>query len=205
MSWLYHTSAFIVRVIFRLLYGVKLYGLENTKFEGPALLASNHISLCDPPLIGSFTPFDIHFMAKSELFKNKLFGALIRAHFAFPVKRGRIDRQALELTKSLLSNNQRILLFPEGTRQKSGILAKGRPGIAKIALDNNVPILPVCLSGANHLRKLVFKKRHIQISYGKLIQTDGFESNLPEKDRVRRLTDVIMIQIKALQDNLPFV
>jgi 1-acyl-sn-glycerol-3-phosphate acyltransferase len=205
MSWLYKSSGFIVRNLCRLLYGTKVYGLENTDFKGPGLVVSNHISLLDPPILGAFTPFSLHYMAKSELFKNALFRALIEAHNAFPVKRIGFDRQVFKITQKLLSENQRILLFPEGTRQKDGVLAKGRHGTAKIALDNNVPVMPVCLSGVNHLRRLIFRKQHIQISYGKLIKTEDFEPDLPEKDRIRRLTEVILSEIKSLQDNLPTI
>lgn len=200
MSFFYNFSAFTVRNLFKLLYGIKLYGTENLNFEGPALLASNHISLCDPPLIGSCTPFPIHFMAKSELFENKFFGGMIRALNAFPVKRGRIDRAALAQAQALLERGSRLLMFPEGTRQKSGIMAEARPGAGKIAIENGVPVLPVYVSGANRLRKLVFSRRHICICYGQLIESKGFMAGAPDKERIREFSRKIMDEIKNLKN-----
>jgi 1-acyl-sn-glycerol-3-phosphate acyltransferase len=200
MRFFYRFSTFTVRTIFRLFYGVRLYGLENLDFDGPVIFASNHISLCDPPLIGSFTPLEMHFMAKSELFDSRLLGGLIRALNSFPVKRGMIDRRALEIAGQILNSGGRILVFPEGTRQKSGILTKGRPGMAKIAIDNEAPIIPIHISGSNHLRKLLFSRRHIQIRYGKLIDTRGHEPDLPRKERIRSLGEKVMAEIAALRD-----
>jgi 1-acyl-sn-glycerol-3-phosphate acyltransferase len=200
MSFFYRFTTFTVRTIFGLFYGVRLYGLENLGFDGPAIFASNHISLCDPPLIGSFTPLEMHFMAKSELFESRLLGGLIGALNSFPVKRGMIDRRALEKAGQILKSGGRILVFPEGTRQKSGILAKGRPGMAKIAIDNKAPIIPVHISGTNHLRKLLFSRRHIIIRYGKLIDTKKHEPDLPPKERIRSLGEKVMAEIAGLRD-----
>ena len=200
MSFFYRFTIFTVRTIFRLFYGVRLYGLENLGFDGPAIFASNHISLCDPPLIGSFTPFEMHFMAKAELFENRFLGGLIGALNSFPVKRGMIDRRALEIAGQILKSGGRVLIFPEGTRQKSGILAKGRPGMAKIAIDNEAPIIPVHISGTNHLRKLLFSRRHIIIRYGKLIDTKKHEPDLPPKERIRSLGEKVMAEIAGLRD-----
>lgn len=200
--WLSKNSA---GLYMRLAYGIKIYGRENLVFDGPAVLASNHISLLDPPIVGSFTPFEIHFMAKAELFNNPLFGAIIKALNSFPVKRGMIDRNALEITENLLKSGERVLLFPEGTRQKSGVLAKGRPGAAKVAVDCQVPVLPICIAESNHLRKLVFSRRHLKLCYGKLIDTKNFEPDLPEKDRIRRLAEKIMAEIRKLQEFLETV
>ena len=205
MKPFYIFSATVARIFIKIAYGLKIYGKENLDFEGPALLACNHISLLDPPLVGSNTPFEIHFMAKSELFKNPLFGSMIRALNAFPVKRGIIDRKALAKSGEILSGGGRILVFPEGTRQKSGILAKGRPGAAKLALDHQVPILPLCLMNSNRLRTLIFSRRHIKICYGKLIDTRTFMPEADEKTRIYGLTEKIMGEIKILQDKLKSV
>jgi 1-acyl-sn-glycerol-3-phosphate acyltransferase len=200
--WLSKNSA---GLFMRLTYGIKIYGRENLDFEGPAILASNHISLLDPPIVGSFTPFEIHFMAKAELFRNPLFGNMIKALNSFPVKRGMIDRNALEIAEGLLKSGERVLLFPEGTRQKSGVLAKGRPGAAKIAVDCQVPILPLCIANSNHLRKLVFSRKHLKLCYGKLIDTKNFQPQLPEKDRIRSLSEKVMLEIRKLQEFLETV
>jgi 1-acyl-sn-glycerol-3-phosphate acyltransferase len=202
MKPFYKFSSAAARIFAKLFYGVKVYGRENLDFEGPALLASNHISLFDPPLVGGITPFEIHFMAKAELFKNPLFGKLISSLNAFPVKRGLIDRKALKLSGEILKGGGRILVFPEGTRQKSGILSKPRPGAAKLAIDNNVPVMPVCLMNTNRLRKMIFSRNHLRICYGKLIDTASFMPEATEKERIYGLSDKIMAEIANLQEFL---
>ena len=199
MTLFYRFTAFTVGWKFRILYGVKRYNLEKLDFEGPAILASNHISLADPPLIGSLTPFEVHFMAKAELFKNPVFGKTISALNAFPVKRGLIDRKAMKRAEEILIDGGRVLIFPEGTRQKDGVMKSGRPGLAKLAIENDVPVLPVYLENSNHLSKVFLSRRYIKIVYGDLIDTASFMPGLPQKDRIRKLTEHIMTEIKALR------
>lgn len=199
MTLFYRFTAFTVGWMFRILYGVKRYNLEKLDFEGPAILASNHISLADPPLIGSLTPFEVHFMAKAELFKNPVFGKTISALNAFPVKRGLIDRKAMKRAEEILIDGGRVLIFPEGTRQKDGVMKSGRPGLAKLAIENDVPVLPVYLENSNRLSKVFLSRRYIKIVYGDLIDTASFMPGLPQKDRIRKLTEHIMAEIKALR------
>ena len=186
MTLFYRFTAFTVGWMFRILYGVKRYNLEKLDFEGPAILASNHISLADPPLIGSLTPFEVHFMAKAELFKNPVFGKTILALNAFPVKRGLIDRKAMKRAEEILIDGGRVLIFPEGTRQKDGVMKSGRPGLAKLAIENDVPVLPVYLENSNHLSKVFLSRRYIKIVYGDLIDTASFMPGLPQKDQIGR-------------------
>jgi 1-acyl-sn-glycerol-3-phosphate acyltransferase len=205
MKPFYRFSSAAARIFAKIFYGVRVYGEENLDFEGPALIAANHISLFDPPLMGAMIPFEIHFMAKSELFKNPLFGKLISALNAFPVKRGRIDRNALRISGEILSAGGRILVFPEGTRQKSGILAQARPGSAKLAVDYNVPVLPVCIMNSNRLRHLIMSRKHLKVCYGRLIGTANFMPDSRAKDRIYALSDRIMSEIKNLQEYLKTV
>ncbi|HDS00465.1 MAG TPA: 1-acyl-sn-glycerol-3-phosphate acyltransferase [candidate division Zixibacteria bacterium] len=202
MKLFYRFSSAAARIYAKIFYGVRVYGQENLNFEGPALLASNHISLFDPPLLGGMIPFEIHFMAKAELFEKPLFGRLISALNAFPVKRGMIDRRALKISGEILARGGRVLVFPEGTRQKSGILAKPRPGAAKLAIDYNVPVLPICLMNTNRLRHMIFSRNHLKICYGELIDTGSFMPDASEKERIYGLSDKIMAEIANLQEFL---
>ncbi len=202
MKPFYWFAITVTSLTFKLLYGVKLYEMDQAVIDGPAILASNHISLCDPPLLGSFYPHEVHFMAKSELFKNPLFGTMIRNLNAFPVKRGVIDRRALEYAGNILKDGGKLVMFPEGTRQKSGILQKGRPGVAKIALENDTPIIPVCIQGSNHLRKLLPPGRCIKILFGRPFEIADFETDKESRERIRLLTEKIISEIRALQDRL---
>lgn len=136
-------------LIFKLVFRWRIEGVENIPQEGGAIIAANHISLWDPPLVGTAFKRHIHFMAKEELFKIPLITPIIKVLKAFPVKRGTADRAAIRNALSLLGQGELLGLFPEGTRSKTGELGKPEPGIAMIALKANVPIIPAAISGTN--------------------------------------------------------
>ncbi|UCD17981.1 MAG: 1-acyl-sn-glycerol-3-phosphate acyltransferase, partial [Candidatus Zixiibacteriota bacterium] len=91
---------------------------ENIPKDGPFILASNHISLTDPPILGASVSRPVHFMAKKELFKNRAFGALLRRLNAYPVNRRGFDKAAIRTAISLLRSAQGMVIFPEGTRAR---------------------------------------------------------------------------------------
>src|SRR5690606_41698809 len=81
----------ILRFIYRVLFRIKATGTENIPAEGAVIIASNHISLLDPPAVGVLIERQVHFMAKEELFKVPVFGSLIKSFGAYPVKRGGVS------------------------------------------------------------------------------------------------------------------
>ena len=95
---LYYTGWLLTRLITRLVFRIRVNGQENFPVKGGFILATNHVSYYDPLLAGSWTSRQVYFFAKQELFKNKLFGTMIRRSNALPVRRGTIDRHALDLS-----------------------------------------------------------------------------------------------------------
>jgi 1-acyl-sn-glycerol-3-phosphate acyltransferase len=123
-------------------------GQEHLPRTGPLLIVSNHISLKDPPFVGSAArPRKIHYMAKSELFRNPVFGRLITAYGAFPVIRGGADRQALRAARDLLAAGEAVVMFPEGTRSPDGRPRAPFPGAGALALDPAVTVVPAAIWG----------------------------------------------------------
>ena len=144
----------------------RVSGLERVPRKGPLLVASNHISFWDPPLVGSTIPRVVHFLAKEELFRNPLFGALIRSYNSIPIRRGPRARAALRGAEEVLADGGAVVIFPEGTRSRSGQFLKPRAGIARLAASGRAPVLPVYISGSNQIRRSRLRKVPVRISFG---------------------------------------
>ncbi len=128
---------------------VRVTGREKL-VPGPQILASNHVCNFDPLLVGLAARREVHFLAKEELFKaSRPFAALIEMFNAWPVRRGGGDPAAIKRCSWLLGLKQTVVLFPEGTRSKSGEIATFKPGVGLLAKTANVPVVPVHLGGVD--------------------------------------------------------
>lgn len=137
---------FILNIIFYGLLRLRVVGAENIPAEGAVIMASNHKSYWDPPLVGLACRHRlVHFMAKAELFTNPVFGSAIRRCGAFPVHRGRVDRQSIKTALSLLRKGEVLGIFPEGTRIRREGLGRFHSGVASMAFLTGTPILPVAV------------------------------------------------------------
>lgn len=141
----------VVRAIARPLIGLRIVGQENVPPTGPVLLVANHLHNFDPIVISAAMTRRVHYMGKRELFKQRQVGAFFRFVGAFPVNRQAIDRAALRHTGLLLDAGLVVGILPEGTRSTARSLTAGQPGVALIAAQRRVPILPVAVTGTQHL------------------------------------------------------
>lgn len=133
----------------RLLLPLRVRGRRNLG-PGPQIIAANHTSSLDPVVIGLASAREIHFLAKEELFHGpRAFAWLIRAWNAWPVRRSGGDIQAMRRCSWLLRKRQSLVLFPEGTRSRTGELARFRPGVGMLAITNRAPVVPTFISGLN--------------------------------------------------------
>ncbi|MBR2338229.1 MAG: 1-acyl-sn-glycerol-3-phosphate acyltransferase [Clostridia bacterium] len=143
--FLIRTLGPLIRVCMR----VQVVGKENiptTPGDPPLVLCSNHISNWDPVLLVVAQPRHIYFMAKSELFGNRLFAWLLGKQFgAFPVKRGTGDTGAIDTAKQLVSEGKLMGIFPEGTRSKDGKLLRAKSGASLIVAQTGAHVLPVAI------------------------------------------------------------
>jgi 1-acyl-sn-glycerol-3-phosphate acyltransferase len=130
----YRFVQFALPRIVGMLGGWRVRGAENIPGEGGAVIAANHLSHLDPPVVGSAIPRRrTYYFAASELFSNPIFGFIIRKCYAFPVRRGAADRNALKAAIELLSGGELLTMFPEGTRSRTGELGEFDLGAALAA------------------------------------------------------------------------
>jgi len=161
---LYKTLVAMLTPIFRLLYRIKVTGIENLP-DGAAVVCCNHTSLLDPVLlaVGFGHKIPLCFMAKKELFQNRLFGGFLRAVYAFPVDRGNVELATIRHSIGLLKDGKKLGIFPEGRRvgpdEEVSATEGVKTGVAMIAMRANAPIVPVYLTR----RKRMFCKHSIII------------------------------------------
>ena len=118
------------------------YGLDRVPTEGGAVLAVNHLSAIDPPLVGAFCPRPVFFMTKAELLAIPVAGEVLGWLGSFPVRRGEGDREAVRHARALARDGHLVGVFVEGTRQRFGHPGRVHPGGVMIAIQEGVPLVP---------------------------------------------------------------
>ena len=179
----------------------RIVGIEHVPREGPLIICPSHSGTLDPPMVPAFIPRgDTWSMAKSEYFKGGVNEFFFRQYHSFPVVRHSADRTALKRSFDLLKAGHALIIYPEGTRVESGVLATPEPGAGFIAQKAGCPVLPVGLSGTREcLPKGVHWPRRVPVSitFGKpfLIGTKR-----PDGTRISHqdAADAIMVEIAAL-------
>ncbi len=146
IPWFHYIANGGMSVLSRLLLDLHIEGLEHTPKQGPLIVAINHTNFLDPVLGIVYLRSDTLPMAKVELF-NPPFGILIANYGAFPIRRGQGDLSAVRRALQILREGHAMLISPEGTRTKSGVLEAAHEGTALIAVKSGAPILPVAMWG----------------------------------------------------------
>jgi 1-acyl-sn-glycerol-3-phosphate acyltransferase len=159
MAFLYRVTLFFAWLFFKLFYRHRVYGLEHV-YEGGAILAANHTSFLDPPILAISWPEEVHFLARETLFKTPVFGAYIRALNAHPVSGDAGDVAVFRSITTLLKEGKKIILFPEGTRAEEDRLGLIKPGIGLLITKTGAAIIPAYIFGAHTIwsRKRKFPK-----------------------------------------------
>ena len=181
-----------------LLWGVRSRGAGRVPARGAVVVACNHISNWDPVLVGLACRRELHFLAKEELFRNRLFGGLIRAMNALPVRRGALDRRALGLAVGVLRRGGVLLVFPEGTRSRNGEIGEARPGVAYIASTGGAVIVPAAIAGSHELMRALVRRRRVRIVFGEPFDAGEARS----REEYEALTERIMAAVGELRRSL---
>jgi glycerol-3-phosphate dehydrogenase (NAD(P)+) len=151
-SLVYWPLRWIIKPSILVYFRLRRLGTEHIP-EGGVILASNHRSFLDPFAIGCSLGRPIYFVAKQELFKNPLLGWILNCLGAFPVKRGASDDESVDTSLALLERGQAVVIFPEGTRIRTGSLASPKRGVGRLALQSGKPVVPIAVTNSEHARR----------------------------------------------------
>ena len=148
---LYWPARWLLKSFLLVYFRARRLGCDHVP-DGGVILAANHRSFLDPFLIGACIGRPSYFVAKQELFRNPLIGWFLNCMGAFPVKRGESDEESVATALALLERGQAVVIFPEGTRIRTGSLAKPRRGVGRLALESGKPVVPVAVAGSERAR-----------------------------------------------------
>lgn len=193
-TWFWVSLRAVARFLFALILRVRLGGRQNVPKEGACIVASNHISWMDVPLVPAYMRRKAVYMAKEELFYGR-FGWFVRFLGAFPVKRGEADRQSLRAADTQLKAGKVFIIFPEGTRSKTRQMAKAHVGLGMIALRSGVPVVPVAIWGSEHTLKKF--RPLVNVRYGEPFVLTPKGKKITRED-IEEATDTVMRHIAAM-------
>jgi 1-acyl-sn-glycerol-3-phosphate acyltransferase len=196
------------RALFKFYFGWRVYNAERVPLEGAVILASNHASYLDPPLVGSGVRRGINYLARENLFRFPVMGWVLRQWQVVPVDRDRGGAVGLRAILDRLLDGGAIILFPEGTRTRDGQLQPARSGIGLTVIKSKAPVVPVRVFGmfeayGRHLR--LPRPRRVAVKYGQPMRFEQLraEAKACSKPRLKEIyqqvADEIMAAIAGLE------
>ncbi|CCQ92677.1 1-acyl-sn-glycerol-3-phosphate acyltransferase [[Clostridium] ultunense Esp] len=178
--YFYKIVRFLAVLIFNILFRIDIEGRGNIPNKGRVVLCSNHISVLDPIVLAIAVPRPISFMAKKELFENKIIAKLIYELGAFPVDRKSSDISAIRSSLKVLKDEKILGIFPEGTRVEKMDLDSAKPGVSLISIKGKSPVVPVYIQSKYKLfsRIVVRIGRPIYLDeyFDKKLSTEEYKS-----------------------------
>ena len=202
-GWLYPAARVVVVPVARFAWGIRTEGLDNLP-DGPAILCPNHTSVLDSFILPSALPRRITFVGKAEYLDDWKTRTLFPALGMIPIDRsgGKAGERALDLAADVLDRGELFGIYPEGTRSRDGRLHKGHTGPARLALRTGAPIVPVGLLGTRRIMPPDAKFPRLfapaVVRIGRPIATDRHRADDDHRLALRRITDELMYEIRAL-------
>jgi glycerol-3-phosphate dehydrogenase (NAD(P)+) len=180
----------VLQPFFHLYFRLSRVGREHIPADGPVIFAANHRSFLDPFVIGTMMRRPIYYVAKKELFENRLQGWILNALGAFPVDRGNADQSMVDTAKAILARGDCVLIFPEGTRVRPGPPGSAKRGVGRLALETGAPVVPVAVIGTTDVRRgWRIRPRKVRIRAGRALTFPHVES--PSRELAQAVTDRI--------------
>lgn len=193
-------SAF--RLIFHILGKVKVMGKENIPYGEPYVVAMNHISIFDPPLIGAFWPEMLEIIGASDVFEKPGQGEILKLYGVIPVHRGEYDRALLKRIVSIIKAGYPLLIAPEGGRSHVTAMRRALPGIAYIIEETDVPVVPVGIIGTTEdfwQRAKRGEKPELEIRIGTPVTLPPIhEKGAARREARQRNSDLVMQHLAGL-------
>jgi 1-acyl-sn-glycerol-3-phosphate acyltransferase len=150
---IFWTVRALVGLAIQFYFSLERTGRKNIPKKGPVILASNHRSFLDPFLIGCCMRRPVYFVAKKELFDKRWQGWILNGLGAFPIKRGESDEESMATARGVLERGGALVIFPEGTRHRSGPLGRPKRGVGRLALETGAPVVPIAILGSDRARR----------------------------------------------------
>lgn len=191
---IYDICRFFFYIIFKFIYPAKYSGLENIPQDEAVILAPNHLSNWDPPLVGAFVRRHIVYMAKEELFHVPILKQIMEASDVIPVRRDVNDMNSIKTALLRLKQGRCVCIFPEGARSRDGGLLPALPGVGLLASKAKVSVIPVGITGTYGLKPF----KHVSIVFGKPMK---FTATKRDKESLQAFADNIMLEISTLLKN----
>ena len=190
------------RALFKFYFRWRVYHPERVPETGPVILAANHTSFIDPPLVGAGLRRDINYLARESLFRFPGIGALLRSWNSVPVDREGGGAAGLKKILHRLLGGGAIILFPEGTRSRDGKLQPARSGIGLTAIKSDAVVVPVRVFGTYEAygRHMRFPRpRPVVVKYGEPMRFEGLraEAKTCSKARLKEIYQLVADEIMA--------
>ncbi|HXD01423.1 MAG TPA: lysophospholipid acyltransferase family protein [Verrucomicrobiae bacterium] len=204
----YYVGWSFYRCLFATYFRWRVYNPERVPLTGPVVLASNHQSFLDPPLVGSGVKRDINYMARKSLFNNPIAAWALHAVNAVPVDRDGGGAAGLKAILDRLKAGGGIVLFPEGTRSKDGNLQPARSGIGLVVAKSTAPVVPIRVFGtfdAQWKRLKLLRPPRVAIKYGRPLLFEKLRAEAKDCSKIRlkeiyqEIADEIMVEISRME------
>lgn len=203
MEPLYGFSHYVLRQCYEVLFRGNSYGLENLPESGGFMIASNHASHLDPPIVGSLISQQVCFFARKTLWKPGFASWWLNGVGTIPVDRdGGTDVTAIKRVLGALKNNKVIILFPEGTRSVDGNLQAAKPGVGLLACRTGVPVVPARVFGSFQAFGKDGRLRlgtPVSVVYGQPLSPSAYDDPSAGKERYLLASQRIMAAISKLE------
>lgn len=199
-SLFYRACSSFSHLLARLFYKHTAYGQQNVP-RGKAIIAANHASFIDPPIISFSTSYPVHFFARSTLFEGKIFGSVIKKLNTHPIEYGDHELTAIKRACKLLNEDKKIVLFPEGERSIDGELKTFQQGAVRIAARTHAPVIPTYIEGSFNawprVRKWPKFCGKTSCTFGSPLYWENY-SHLPKKEGLEKFNHDLKSAIEAL-------
>jgi 1-acyl-sn-glycerol-3-phosphate acyltransferase len=207
MNPVYFIGWSFYRTIFATYFRWRVYHDERVPLKGSVILAANHASFLDPPLVGSGLKRDINYLARKSLFRFPVLGWILRTVNAVPVDRDGGGAAGLKAIMDRLHDGGAIILFPEGTRTTNGELQPARSGVGLTVIKSDAPVVPVRVFGTYEAwgKGVRFPKPHrVAVKYGRPMDFSKFraEAKACSKPRLKEIYQEVADEIMAAIANL---
>ena len=188
MNPAYRILKIILYTFFKVFYRLEVIGVENIPREGGFIMAANHVSYLDPPVIGAVSTRRVRFMAREGLFKIPLLRTFIKV-FSFPVRRDKPHPSAIKEAVQRLRRGELIVMFPEGSRSIDGSLLEAKRGLSVIAAMSRIPVVPAFIKGTEQALPVgakFLRPAKITVIFGSPLAMSNEETEKQFRERINR-------------------